>query len=76
MSITDFVSLHVRPFSTLTDTPVSDLTKMDSFLNEENVKLILETHPVCPLSPKMDNIFALKINAFKTLKPDHVWSYI
>lgn len=34
MSITDFVSLHVRPFSTLTDTPVSDIIQMDSSVSE------------------------------------------
>ncbi len=28
------------------------------------------------LSPKTDNIFALKINKLKNLKPDHVWCYI
>lgn len=34
MSITDFVSLHVRPFSTLTETPVFDLIQTESSVSE------------------------------------------
>lgn len=56
-SITDFVSLHVRPFSTLTETPVFDLIQMESSVSErgecEMEKKwkfqILETHPLCSL---------------------------
>ncbi len=76
MSITDLVSLHVRPFSTLTDIPFLILLRWTRFWMRRMWNWFWKLTQCVHLSPKTDNIFGLKINAFKTLKPDHVWSYI